>query len=154
MRLVDGGSPCAGRVEVLHRGHWGMVCDDNWNMIAATVVCRELGCGEAVDTPVNVYLGPGSGSIWMNVYCTGSESTLKDCGSSRWGGHNCHADRRAAVICSGNKQKSFTEISYYIYYQLASKCHMHSDEFKNTNTHTQVTENPDLQKALICVLGE
>ncbi|XP_036416782.1 deleted in malignant brain tumors 1 protein-like [Colossoma macropomum] len=102
VRLVDGDSRCAGRVEVLYRGRWGTVCDDNWDMRAAAVVCRELDCGEAIDALSDAHFGPGSGPIWMvNVDCSGSESTLKNCKSPGWGKHNCDHSKDAGVICSG-----------------------------------------------------
>ncbi|KAI4900372.1 hypothetical protein NFI96_015985 [Prochilodus magdalenae] len=102
VRVVDGGSRCAGRVEVLHRGQWGTVCGDNWDMRDAAVVCRELGCGEAVDALSDAQFGPGSGPIWMNnMRCTGSEATLKNCLSSESSKHNCDHSKDAGVICSG-----------------------------------------------------
>ncbi len=78
VRLVDGHSRCAGRVEVLHRGQWGTVCDDAWDLADAGVVCRELDCGEPVDALSDAHFGPGSGLVWMGfVRCVGSESTTE-----------------------------------------------------------------------------
>jgi len=102
VRLLGGHSRCAGRVEVLHRGQWGTVCDDFWDMPDAAVVCRELDCGEPVDALGGAHFGPGSGPIWMSVLCCfGNESSLKNCESAGWGKHICGHHGDAGVICSG-----------------------------------------------------
>ncbi|XP_049334573.1 deleted in malignant brain tumors 1 protein isoform X2 [Astyanax mexicanus] len=101
VRLMNGGSRCAGRVEVLHRGQWGTVCDDYWDMRDAAVVCRELGCGEAIDAPRRARFGSGSGPIWVEyANCAGSESSLKNCRSYDWGRQRCNHDEDAGAVCA------------------------------------------------------
>ncbi len=43
LRLVGGTSDLEGRLEVCAGGRWGTVCDDEFNEIDASVVCRQLG---------------------------------------------------------------------------------------------------------------
>ncbi|KAI7792166.1 putative deleted in malignant brain tumors 1 protein, partial [Triplophysa rosa] len=104
LRLVNGSNSCSGRVEVLHDGRWGTVCDDGWDLSDAAVVCRELGCGDVIEAKGDAYFGKGSGQIWMdNVNCTGSESTLKNCSANGLGVHNCGHDKDAGAICQSVK---------------------------------------------------
>uniref|UniRef100_A0A671Q8A8 SRCR domain-containing protein n=1 Tax=Sinocyclocheilus anshuiensis TaxID=1608454 RepID=A0A671Q8A8_9TELE len=101
VRLVGGNSRCAGRVEVLHRGQWGTVHDVGWDLPDAAVVCRELGCGEALTAPKSAHFGEGSGRVWVSsLQCTGSEFTLTSCRFNGWGIEANHAED-AGVICSG-----------------------------------------------------
>ena len=48
VRLVNGGVPNEGRVEVRIPGteRWGTVCDDTFNEKAASIVCKQLGFSE------------------------------------------------------------------------------------------------------------
>uniref|UniRef100_A0A671VSL3 SRCR domain-containing protein n=1 Tax=Sparus aurata TaxID=8175 RepID=A0A671VSL3_SPAAU len=104
LRLASGSSQCSGRVEIFYKGQWGTVCDDEWEMADANVVCRQLGCGHAVSAPASAHFGSGSGPIWLdNVECTGQESALSHCDHNRFGENNCGHGEDAGVVCSGKK---------------------------------------------------
>ena len=91
-------------MEVYYNGVWGTVCDDEWDLREAEVVCTELGLGEAVAAIRSAFYGQGSGQIWLDdVDCVGTEHTIADCSHSGWGYHNCSHENDVSVNCTAGK---------------------------------------------------
>ncbi|XP_033754354.1 deleted in malignant brain tumors 1 protein-like isoform X2 [Pecten maximus] len=106
VRLSGGYSKSSGRVEVLHSGQWGTVCDESWDNDDAVVVCRMLGYSRGSAYSYAVF-GQGSGLIWMSdVDCSGSESSLLDCPFPGWGISTCSHKDDAGVVCFNNTDLS------------------------------------------------
>ena len=105
VRLVDGGSRCAGRVEIKQQEEWRQViAGPHWNMKTKAVVCRQLDCGSAVST--KRYDGDEDRPAWrLDLDCAGTESALGECGyvSERF-----NTFLIAEVICSGNTHNVVT----------------------------------------------
>ncbi|XP_045573565.1 CD5 antigen-like [Salmo salar] len=95
VRLVGGGSRCAGRVERNDQGEWRTVGAVEWDRAStrvAAVVCRQLGCGSTVSVL------PGSTTRVFGVICNGSEPALRECGRT------FALSSGFTVICSGNNK--------------------------------------------------
>uniref|UniRef100_A0A8C7KIP4 Deleted in malignant brain tumors 1 protein-like n=1 Tax=Oncorhynchus kisutch TaxID=8019 RepID=A0A8C7KIP4_ONCKI len=73
VRLVGGGSRCAGGVEWYDQGEWRTVGTLSDVMSIAVVVCRQLGCGSTVSVL------PGNTTRGFGVSCSGSEPSLREC---------------------------------------------------------------------------
>ena len=96
VRIV--GSPNRGLVEVFHDGQWGTICDDNWDIKDARVVCRQLGFPDAEEA---LRAFNGSGRIWLDdVDCTGVELSISSCRHRIWGYNNCDHSKDAGVNCT------------------------------------------------------
>ncbi|XP_067882820.1 uncharacterized protein [Heterodontus francisci] len=130
IRLMNGSSICSGRVEILNNKTWGTVCDDQWQLADAQIVCRELRCGTAVSALTHTYFGKGTGPIVLDdLDCRGTELFLWQCPSRHWGQHNCHHEEDAGVICSGPKTRLSVLPDYDVFVKgesLTLKCTLKS----------------------------
>lgn len=98
-----------GRVEIFHDEEWGTICDDYWDLNAASVACHQLGYLIAVRKSSNAEFGAGTGQIWLdNVRCTGDEANISDCRHNDWGVHNCGHTEDAGVVCSSKSLSCHT----------------------------------------------
>ncbi|KAM6392652.1 scavenger receptor cysteine-rich domain-containing protein SCART1-like [Pluvialis apricaria] len=99
VRLAGGAGRCAGRVEVYVMGTWSTVCQETWDLLDATVVCRQLGCGTALAALGSARFGPGTGPLWPDAGgCAGTEESLWDCPASAQRG--CWRGGGAGAVCS------------------------------------------------------
>ncbi|XP_038600432.1 lysyl oxidase homolog 3 [Tachyglossus aculeatus] len=102
--------PHEGRVEVLHAGEWGTVCDDDFTLEAAHVLCRQLGFVGAAGWTHSAKYGKGTGRIWLdNVNCNGGEESIADCQSRGWGNSDCTHEEDAGVVCKDQRVPGFSD---------------------------------------------
>ena len=89
-------------MEINYNGTWGTVCDDNWDLPDAQVVCRQLGFDGAIEALSNAYFGAGADSMPIlldDVICFGNEVMLSQCLLPPVGRHNCRHYEDAGVRC-------------------------------------------------------
>ncbi|KAL3854704.1 hypothetical protein ACJMK2_013962 [Sinanodonta woodiana] len=106
VRLVGGTGPWEGKVEIMHNGVWGTVCDDSFNTMAAKVVCRMLhlptDMAALADAALFTSVSTASLRIWLDdVTCVGTEVSISDCSHRTWGDNNCGHSEDVAIRCAG-----------------------------------------------------
>ena len=75
------------------------VCDDNWGLEDAAVVCRQLGFPGVESATVESAFGTVSAEYAMdNVRCFGNETKLKDCYHKKEDA--CYGNEGAGVVCA------------------------------------------------------
>ena len=109
LRLMGGDSLAEGRLEVMHAGRWGTVCDDQFSVVDARVACRQLGwpaAGAAIIDRVvrgshaRTDAARARGRVWMDgLACLGNEDRLDACPFGGWGIEDCSHAEDALLKC-------------------------------------------------------
>ncbi|XP_071965694.1 uncharacterized protein [Antedon mediterranea] len=100
IRLVGGSVPNEGRVEIYYIDGWGTICDDNWGITDADVVCKQLGYAWAFQANPVAFYGAGSGPIYLDdVECYGNEDAVYNCENAGYYNHDCSHYEDAGVVC-------------------------------------------------------
>lgn len=99
IRLINGTDQCSGRVEFYHNHQWTLAYNLNWGKNEATVVCREMNCGDAVDFSAS--FGQAGHQRGYKVSCSGRENSVSQCTLREYTKNNNDQTEEAAVICSG-----------------------------------------------------
>lgn len=103
IRLIGGSSSSEGTVLVFHDNKWGSICDHNWDIRDAHVVCRQLGYPRALQYVHGSRFGRGRRRVWLtDVYCRGSEPNISACWNPGWGTFY----RRHRNSCGGHRHSA------------------------------------------------
>nr|XP_043903969.1 lysyl oxidase homolog 3B isoform X1 [Solea senegalensis] len=99
-----------GRIELFYKGEWGTICDDDFSIFNANVLCRQLGFVTATGWTHSAKYGKGQGKIWLdNVQCGGGEKSIDACKSRGWGNSDCTHDEDAGVVCKDERIPGFLD---------------------------------------------
>ena len=102
IRLIGGINKLEGRVEIQYQGIWGTICDDGWDDIDATILCKELGFLNGTATHWAQFGSGITSPVWLHqVNCMGSENKLSHCmhpGAGNIG--NCSHAQDVGVKCN------------------------------------------------------
>ena len=82
-------------------GQWGGVCDDQFGLNDANVICRQLGfpLGASQALPSHSHSFGAVAPILMDdLQCRGNETSLTECIFSGWGVHNCAPEEVRLVL--------------------------------------------------------
>nr|XP_024660854.1 scavenger receptor cysteine-rich type 1 protein M130-like [Maylandia zebra] len=100
VRLLNGSSLCSGGLQVKSNQRWSSVCEADFDLQDAEVVCRELGCGPPSLLRGALY-GEAEAPVWSREFqCGGHESALLDCRSSGSARSSCSPGKAAGLTCS------------------------------------------------------
>lgn len=93
---------CTGRVEVRHGETWQTVCDTDWTLSKAEVVCELLECGRAVNNPSGAHFGQGTGTVVeASDSCFSNVTSIQQCSLKGFRTASCGHEHDAGAVCAG-----------------------------------------------------
>ena len=97
----------------MYQGIWGTICDEGWDDIDSSVVCRELGYLNGTTTRQTKF-GSSTGPVWLSqIGCLGNENKLSQCVHNGVGNiGNCTHAQDVGVVCSENGMLGASYCSY------------------------------------------
>ncbi|XP_051790266.1 scavenger receptor cysteine-rich type 1 protein M130 [Erpetoichthys calabaricus] len=99
LSLSGGDHPCEGRVEITYKEKKGIICDNNWGINEANIVCKELQCGTAAYAYKGGEYGKGPDKVWINTLnCSGNEDFIWHCGNKE---QKICQSNDVSVVCNG-----------------------------------------------------
>ncbi|XP_066153612.1 uncharacterized protein [Euwallacea fornicatus] len=105
VKLAGGDQPNEGRIEVTVFKKTGYICDDQFEITDANVLCKELGFPlGALEVKGNSHYAKSleeKNTLYMmdDIECFGNETSIMQCNFAGWGIHNCADNEIAGVIC-------------------------------------------------------
>ncbi|XP_022111374.1 scavenger receptor cysteine-rich domain superfamily protein-like [Acanthaster planci] len=99
-RLVDGLSSSEGRVEVYNGNAWGTICLDDWDLLDASVICRQFGFEQAVQAAEFTVPVDGQEILMTDLECVGNETTVFECQHTEPEDVRCRHQNVAGVKCA------------------------------------------------------
>ncbi|XP_038078847.1 deleted in malignant brain tumors 1 protein-like [Patiria miniata] len=102
VRLSGGFTPSEGRVMIFAEGLWRAVCDTDWGLPDAEVVCRQLGNGYATMAWRGAHFGELTGpgdELRIILSCKGTEKEVSACPRHQISSQSCGKFKTAGVRC-------------------------------------------------------
>ena len=106
IRLVGGPNGHEGHVEMYLLGHWVSAYFSYWDLVDATVVCRQLGYPAALtiqNKAAQAFIGGERKYLRLDLRCNGNETSIIQCshGMTLSYSYYYYPFNRDRVICSG-----------------------------------------------------
>ena len=110
--MVEGPYPNQGYVAVLYAGEWRSVCDNEWDLADADVICKQMQFSIAAfalngEEASKAWAVTREEDMFLNtVRCTGGENNLADCPMSYATRSSCGYAEKAGVVCESKTYPS------------------------------------------------